>query len=320
LGGSAPRLRSIELRGIPFPALPKLLLSTHDLDGLFLHDIPRSGYISPEAMVTGLSTLNRLKDLTIDFQSPRFLADREIRHPPPLTRIVLPALSYFCFTGDSEYLEDIVSRIDAPLLTSLGIVVFNQLVVHTPSLRGFISRTELVKTLRKAYIRFFSSANAVTFYQEDHSGWNLDLHILSNATDHRLSSLARLSSLSLPPLPTLKRLELEIYGDGQDLYEDMEPTQWLELLKPFTFVEDLVVSDELVEPVTLALQELAYENVMGLLPTLQNLFLTGLGLSMDTQEDVDQFIAARQDAGHPVNVHHRNGEGVEYTHWEVNDR
>jgi hypothetical protein len=118
----------------------------------------------------------------------------------------------------------------------------------------------------------------------------------------------------------LKRLELEIYGDGQDLYEDMDPTQWLELLRPFTFVEDLVVSDGLVEPVTLALQELACENVMGLLPKLQNLFLKELQPSTDTREDVGQFIAARQCADHPVNVHHLDGEGVEYTPWEVSDR
>ena len=49
LGGSAPRLRSLEFRGIPlpFPALGKLLLSTTDLVSLCLEDIPISGISSP---------------------------------------------------------------------------------------------------------------------------------------------------------------------------------------------------------------------------------------------------------------------------------
>ena len=47
LGGSAPRLRTILLGGIPFPGFGKLLLSTTDPVTLFLQNIPHSGYISP---------------------------------------------------------------------------------------------------------------------------------------------------------------------------------------------------------------------------------------------------------------------------------
>ena len=48
LGGSASRLRILELLGIPFPGLPKLLMSATHLTDLRLEDISRSGYISPE--------------------------------------------------------------------------------------------------------------------------------------------------------------------------------------------------------------------------------------------------------------------------------
>jgi hypothetical protein len=51
LGGSAPRLQYFELSGIPFPRLPKLLLSATHLVSLKLSNIPHSGYISPEAIV-----------------------------------------------------------------------------------------------------------------------------------------------------------------------------------------------------------------------------------------------------------------------------
>ena len=63
LGGSAPSLRSLLLDYVPFPGLPKLLLSTIHLADLRLRNISHSGYISSEAMVTTLSTLTRLERL-----------------------------------------------------------------------------------------------------------------------------------------------------------------------------------------------------------------------------------------------------------------
>ena len=69
LGGSAPRLRIVYFGGIPFPGLPKLLLSATHLVYLSLFDIPHSGYFSPEAMVIALSMLISLESLSLEFQS-----------------------------------------------------------------------------------------------------------------------------------------------------------------------------------------------------------------------------------------------------------
>jgi hypothetical protein len=52
------------LFGIPFPALPKLLLSTP-----VLFYIPDSGYTSPNTMLICLSALASLEELRIDFYS-----------------------------------------------------------------------------------------------------------------------------------------------------------------------------------------------------------------------------------------------------------
>lgn len=94
LGGSAPRLRSLYLAGIPFPALPKLLLSATGLVYLGLWGIPPpSGYISPGAMVACLSAMARLETLHLGFRSPRSVPDLINRRPPPLRRTVLPALT-----------------------------------------------------------------------------------------------------------------------------------------------------------------------------------------------------------------------------------
>jgi len=74
LGGSAPRLRSLHLIGIPFPALPKLLLSAAELVTLYITSIPHSSHTSPETIVTNLSTLTKLQGLSLGFQSSQSLA------------------------------------------------------------------------------------------------------------------------------------------------------------------------------------------------------------------------------------------------------
>jgi len=80
LGGSCPRLRSLTLEFIPFPALPKLLLSATHLVLLHL-GFPNSGYISPQAMATCLSMLTCLESLSLDFES--YLLPDLDNHPPP---------------------------------------------------------------------------------------------------------------------------------------------------------------------------------------------------------------------------------------------
>jgi hypothetical protein len=53
--------------------------------------------------------------------------------PPALTRSIVPGLTKIQFKGASEYLEEILARIDAPRL-------FSQIIFDTPQLFQFISR------------------------------------------------------------------------------------------------------------------------------------------------------------------------------------
>ena len=124
LGRSAPRLQRLILDRIPFPGLPKLILSSTHLVCLRLWRIPHSGYISPESMATCLAVLTRLETLEIKFESPRSRPDRKSRHPPPQTLTLLPVLVDLSFHGVCEYLEDLVARIDTPLLNKLIIFFF----------------------------------------------------------------------------------------------------------------------------------------------------------------------------------------------------
>jgi hypothetical protein len=148
LGGSAPRLRRLNLERIPFPGLPKLLLSAAHLVTLNLWYIPYSGYITPEAVVTGLSTSTSLENFTLEFESLIYYPKKGSRRPPPLTRSFLPALTKFYFRGACRYLEDLVARIDTPLLDDLRINFFSQLVLDTPQLNQFTSRAPNLKDTR----------------------------------------------------------------------------------------------------------------------------------------------------------------------------
>jgi hypothetical protein len=139
--GSAPRLRHLRFDGIPFPGLPKPLLSATHLLYLELFNIPHSGYISPEAIVALISVLSSLESLFLGFKSPQSRPDRETRRLPPSKCSVIPALRHFYFKGVVEYLEDLLTAIDTPQLDEMHINFFNQIDFDTPLLAQFINRT-----------------------------------------------------------------------------------------------------------------------------------------------------------------------------------
>jgi len=300
LGGSAPRLRSLGFSGIPFPEVRRLLLSIRNLGTLRLWSIPLSGYISPEEMVTCLSALTRLKSFRLGFRSPQFRVNSGNQRLLPLTRIDLPALTKFSFKGNSEYLEDIVSLIDTPLLDHFKITFFNQLTFDTPLLRHLISRTEIIKAHYRANINFYDGCTEVRFSPQGtavHEG--LSLRILFPPSDWQLSSFAHVCSTSLPPLSTLEHLKILSYRSHWR--DDIESTEWLELLQPFRAVKNLVLSRGVAPLVAPALQG---ESVIEVLPMLENLHLEGPKRlkCVKEEEAIRQFIAARQLSGHPVAV------------------
>ena len=320
LGGSAPRLQTLILSRIPFPALPKLVLSTHDLVDLRLSNIPLSGYFSPDALVTCLSALTRLQNLRIEFRSPRSRADRENRLLPRQTRLVLPALTSLNFKGDGEYLEDIVAQIDTPLLTWFRTTFFNQLIFDTPSLRHFVSRTARFDAPRRARVTFWEGVVRVELYRRNKDSFHeiLSLAILCRPSDWQLSSVAQVRDSALSTLPTLERLEINIMRSWKD---DAEGAQWVELLQPFSSIKDLLLHDESIPHVAPTLEQLAGETEA--LPTLQNLFLDGPQPSKPVKEMIGKFVTARQLSGRPVAVHHREWSVVsrewQQMHWEVGD-
>ena len=296
LGGSAPRLERLELSGIPFPGLPKLLLSATNLDSLHLYNIPHSGYIPPETIVTALSTLTRLERLLLLFESPQSRPDPEHQCPPPPTRSVLPNLGYFQFKGDSEYLEVVVAHIDAPRLDELNLILFNDIVFDTPQLAQFISRTLTVKALEEAHVFFDRKAVTVNFLYDK----RLFVEISCSKLDWQVSSMEQVCNSCLPSLPTL---DLRIDGNPrfrQHWQGNVDNVLWVRLLHPFTSVKNLFLSEEIARRIIPALQELVGVRATEVLPTLEHIFLEEGQQSGPVQEVIQQVVTVRQATNHPI--------------------
>ena len=298
LGGSAPRLEHLTLDRIPFPGLPNLLLSTTHLVDLYLDNIPHSGYIPPEAIVTALSTLTRLERLCLRFESPRSRPDPAHQRPPPPTRSVLPNLTYFDFKGDSEYVEVVMAHIDAPRLNYLRTMLSNDIIFDTPQLMQLISRTLTVKVLEKALITFEGDAATVKLSSLTSGEYeNLEVNILCSELDWQVSSMEQVCSSCLPPLSTL-----DLHIDYRRWQGNVENALWLQLLHPFTSVKNLYLSDEIARCIVPALQELVGVRATEVLPTLENIFLEEGQRSGPVQEGIQQVVAVRQVTNHPIAV------------------
>ena len=309
LGGSVPCLQSLNLWGIPFPAIGKLLSSTRDLVTIYLGSIPPSGYISPEEMVNILSGLTKLKELHLTFfEIPRLLTHGASQRPSVLTRVILPALTTFSFLGNNNYLEEIVSRIDAPL-DYIAVSLFDQPVIDIPLLRDFIGRTKIFNTSNRADISVSNDNTRISLFRRkgDIDFKMLNLRILYLRHIFNLSSLLWVCSSFLHPIPDLEHLGIYDFPSGR--WREVENTHWMELLRPFTTVKHLVLDESTVFSVASVLQELVEDQVAEILPVLQNIFLEGCE-SGPVPEGIVRFIGARELSGSPVAVHYRGTKRV----------
>ena len=253
-------------------------------------------------MVTCLSVLTRLELLYIIFESSQSCPDLKTRRPPPLTRTPVPVLTELRFTGVLEYLEDLVARINAP---QLGVAIFflHQLIFDAPQLMQFISRTPKFKALDEAGVIFSAEWGVSVTLPHTYDG-ALRSGVSDTQSGWQLSSLAQLCSSSFPQalIHAVQHLYILVERYTKlDWQDDLESSQWPELLHPFTAVKDLFISQEITPRIPPILQELVVgERVSETLPALENFFLEGTVPPGPVQEGIDQFATARQLSSHPV--------------------
>jgi hypothetical protein len=248
-------------------------------------------------MASALSVLTSFESFDLGFKSPKSFPDRESRHPP-LTRAILPALTNFVFQGVSEYLEDLVIRIDAaPLLGRLRIYFFNQTIFQ--NLAQFICRIPKFQELNDPQVVIFVGGEIAVNVP---SRKILGDQVITMGPERigklgwQPSSLAQLCTSSLRLFLTAETLFLT---GPLPHWRDIENIKWLEFLHPFIAVKNLYLSENFAPCIASALQELVGERVLEVLPGLQKLFLAERS-SGAVQQAINEFVEARKLSGYPI--------------------
>jgi hypothetical protein len=299
LGGSVPRLQEFYLNGIPFPALPALLLTTSNLVNLTLSTIPPTGYISPETMVACLDVLPLLERFVIEFCETDPHPD-QIR-PPPTTRSALPALTSFSFQGPFEYLEDFVTQVDGPQLDQIVIGYLNGPDdSQVAQLSEFINRSVSPESTPsgRAHVTFHYECVAFTLYRRaDYPGWDqrpFKTTISSDRLEWLIPDLADVLSQFSATFSTVVHLKVEVQPD-EDCLEAARGADWLRFFRQLPAMQILDVSGQLAEPVAIALKRITTETVSGVFPSLHLIFIEDQPVS-----SVETIVAARRHSDRPV--------------------
>lgn len=320
LGGAAPRLRDIHLDSTAFPMLPRVLLSAHELVSLRLDNIPISGYISPEFFATGLAVTTRLKHLVISFLPPMSHNPRNTSSPPQ-NRAVLPALTDFQFRGDVDYVESLVSKIEAPALERFSVTLFEQSSFDIPHLSHFIGRAKALSSPHQTSIEL--SDAEITFTHDfqlspashSPSPRNFKLHLSYDEIDLQMPTLVHISRQLSAFLASPERLDLVASADCF-LWRDpseADSVHWLEIFRLFTGVKKLGVSSVLAPVVASTFEQVA-ETSYKILPSLCELHMGGSHASKPSA--VERFAAGRERSGYPVSVHYQSGESDPYIEYD----
>jgi hypothetical protein len=181
--------------------------------------------------------LSSLEVLFLKFESHQSRPDWESRSLPPPKRSILPALDYVIFKGVTEYLEDLVTFIDAPQLHEMDITFFNQIDFGCPRLARFINRTPALRAPDEAHVQFDDYSASINLPAGSKT---LKIAISCREPDRQFSSIEQVCNSSFHPLSMVNDLYIMRRYSGLVWTKDVvENALWLQLLLPFTAVKNL---------------------------------------------------------------------------------
>ena len=301
-----PRLRTIHLTRIAFPSFPQLLLPCQDLVDLQLHEIPISGYFSPEAFANALSEMAQLESLVLHFLSLPSRRNHLSLPSPSGERVILPALRAFEYRGTSKYLDSFAARIDAPRLQDINITLFNQPTMDASQLGRFFERMEIQESLTQADVRTSEHAISISFTNSSTST-PPRLQISSKQFDWQLSSMAQICDQCSPFLFCVKELSVNTtQSPSEQDNTNLGGEQWPELIRAFNGARDFHVAGAHVPDILCALRPADQGRITGptTLPALLSLHTEKpIEMQGPSWDAVQSFIASRTLSGCPVKVH-----------------
>jgi hypothetical protein len=216
-----------------------------------------------------------------------------------LPRAVFPALAYFNFKGISEYLEDIVARIDAPILRTLSIT-FKGPNFHVPQILRFISRAERFTPPKSAVFKLRLGDISLKIGPSD-------CFVLEIVYDNGMEGGSPISVICRELSPLLSHvvcLDLDEIASRLPMppwWYFMRRAHWLRLeaFRPFNAVQSLRVANTLLYFLGHALPEITSD--VGLLPELRTLFLDS-HLLISVPPAFEPFVSACQLSGRQIDV------------------
>jgi hypothetical protein len=167
-----------------------------------------------------------------------------------VTRVIIPALTEFKFTGDCGYLDDLVAQIDAPLLANFEIMFADEPFLWIRHLPQFIDRTEELGSPDFARLQFCRRGGMEMTLQKSRGSLKLTIPRGQYCCEIRL--MMQICEQSLLTLSTVKTLRIR-----KERSAEMKHVDWVEFCRPFTAVENIHVCRALRSLVG-ALGDLAY--------------------------------------------------------------
>ena len=318
LGGSAPRLRVLHLKGLNIPTLPWFLSSSKNLVSLRLEDINYGRYFPVDDLAVGLSTTPRLEFLELSFPPSATISPLSQilgGTSPSSSRIVLHSLTEFRYVGRSAYLKCLVSRIDTPIIEKISVFFYDdpeyennhelcELFGLGDVLRSSHCRATHI-SLSTSYIIFSHHFSRISSFP---GLFRLRLPYRNRRPILPLVDQVCLGLESQDVLSKVIHLELEDYPSHLHPNNNSpDPLYWLDLLRALTGLEKLHVAGELASIITFALAQITGETIPEILPALLELHF-GLQAPPWTSSFLEQFIAERKLCGLPVSVHFQRVE------------
>jgi len=310
----APQLRHLLLEGVACPlGSPLITTGAAGLVILMLNPVPSSAYFSPNDLLLGLTLLPQLMILGIRFLSstPADDVERQLLHTPIMTFATLPELRCLAFTGDSAYLEALLTHITSPPLESFQIVFVDQPNNPLLHLQQFMNTEQL--RLTSATLRFNETFVFLGVYPREWRG--LEPCFMAVHCEHlgwQVASLAQISNTLRAVVSAVEYLTLEYsrspiwWSDWPDGLDGPDRAQWRELLRPFSNVKTLSVPKDLIGELSRSLQSKDGESPMELLPKLKELSYPASDGSV-AGDAFTRFADDRQNAGHPFALVRRPG-------------
>ena len=300
-----PHIHTLHLTRIAFPSLVPLLSPCQAIVDLQLHEIPGAGYFPPEEFANALSGMSQLRSLSLHLLSfPRRRSYLDLPAPPE-EHIVLPALTLLKYRGISKYLDNLVARIDAPLLGDIDITFFSQPTMDALQLGRFIERIGMQTLLSQADVVAHSYAISISLFNTSApQDTPLRIQISCKQLDWQLSCMAQVCDRISPFLSRVITLGI---NTAQSLggKNDGNSEPWLDLLRSFKFsgVECFSVDSEVTTDI-LRVLGLANERNLTMLPSLR-LFDVDKNIEMvgPSWDSVQSFITSRSIFGRPVDIH-----------------